>query len=89
MHFWKQYESLSPANSSASIGDRRILPPQNQRRVSPEIRPQALRDRIRTVAVSPGASIASVALESDFADQAHLQRAFKRHVAATPGQYRG
>jgi AraC-like DNA-binding protein len=35
-----------------------------------------------------GRSIAAVALESGFADQAHLQRAFKRFVAATPGQYR-
>ncbi|MBB3221137.1 AraC family transcriptional regulator [Pseudoduganella umbonata] len=35
-----------------------------------------------------GRPIADVALEAGFADQAHLQRAFKRHVAATPGQYR-
>lgn len=35
-----------------------------------------------------GASIAEVALASGFADQAHLQRAFKQHLAATPGQYR-
>lgn len=35
-----------------------------------------------------GLPIADVALEAGFADQAHLQRAFKRHVAATPGQYR-
>ena len=35
-----------------------------------------------------GAPIADVALAAGFADQAHLQRAFKLHVAATPGQYR-
>lgn len=35
-----------------------------------------------------GALIAEVALEAGFADQAHLQRAFKRHLAATPGHYR-
>ncbi len=35
-----------------------------------------------------GAAIAQVAHEVGFADQAHFQRAFKRHVAATPGQYR-
>ena len=35
-----------------------------------------------------GRPIADVALAAGFADQAHLQRAFKRHVAATPGQYR-
>lgn len=35
-----------------------------------------------------GHSIADVALAAGFADQAHLQRAFKQHVAATPGQYR-
>ncbi|HEX8956369.1 MAG TPA: AraC family transcriptional regulator [Burkholderiaceae bacterium] len=35
-----------------------------------------------------GAAIADVAQEVGFADQAHFQRAFKRHVAATPGQYR-
>ncbi|MEG1041327.1 MAG: AraC family transcriptional regulator [Pseudomonas sp.] len=35
-----------------------------------------------------GGLIAEVALESGFADQAHLQRAFKRHLAATPGHYR-
>lgn len=35
-----------------------------------------------------GEPIADVALAAGFADQAHLQRAFKLHVAATPGQYR-
>jgi AraC-like DNA-binding protein len=35
-----------------------------------------------------GRLIADVALEAGFADQAHLQRTFKRLVAATPGQYR-
>lgn len=35
-----------------------------------------------------GHPIANVALDAGFADQAHLQRAFKLHVAATPGQYR-
>jgi AraC-like DNA-binding protein len=36
-----------------------------------------------------GRLIADVALDAGFADQAHLQRTFKRLVAATPGQYRG
>ena len=36
-----------------------------------------------------GKLIADVALEAGFADQAHFQRAFKQHLAATPGQYRG
>ncbi|WP_296659968.1 AraC family transcriptional regulator [Paraburkholderia sp.] len=36
-----------------------------------------------------GHAIADVALEAGFADQAHLQRAFRQFVAATPGQYRG
>ncbi|RDK03979.1 AraC family transcriptional regulator [Paraburkholderia lacunae] len=35
-----------------------------------------------------GRLIAEVALDAGFADQAHLQRTFKRLVAATPGQYR-
>jgi len=35
-----------------------------------------------------GASIAEVALDAGFADQAHFQRTFKRVVAATPNQYR-
>ena len=35
-----------------------------------------------------GEPIADVALAAGFADQAHLQRAFKLQVAATPGQYR-
>lgn len=35
-----------------------------------------------------GQPIAEVALELGFADQAHLQRMFKRIVATTPGQYR-
>jgi AraC-like DNA-binding protein len=35
-----------------------------------------------------GRVIADVALDAGFADQAHLQRTFKRLVAATPGQYR-
>ncbi|MDC8772622.1 AraC family transcriptional regulator [Roseateles albus] len=33
-------------------------------------------------------AIVDIAIEAGFADQAHLQRAFKRVVAATPGQYR-
>ncbi|HSD36858.1 MAG TPA: AraC family transcriptional regulator [Rhodocyclaceae bacterium] len=35
-----------------------------------------------------GMPIASVAAAAGFADQAHFNRAFKRLVAATPGQYR-
>lgn len=34
-----------------------------------------------------GRPIADVALAAGFADQAHFQRQFKRHVAATPRQY--
>ncbi|MHC8306052.1 helix-turn-helix domain-containing protein [Pseudomonas sp. PB3P13] len=34
-----------------------------------------------------GRLIADVALEAGFADQAHFQRVFKQHLAATPGQY--
>jgi AraC-like DNA-binding protein len=36
-----------------------------------------------------GRAIADVAVEAGFSDQAHLQRAFRQFVAATPGQYRG
>ena len=36
-----------------------------------------------------GRAIAEVAVEAGFADQAHLQRAFRKFVAATPGQYKG
>lgn len=36
-----------------------------------------------------GETIADVAASVGFADQAHLQRLFKRALAATPGQYRG
>lgn len=36
-----------------------------------------------------GRAIAEVAAEAGFADQAHLQRAFRQFVAAPPGQYRG
>jgi AraC-like DNA-binding protein len=35
-----------------------------------------------------GRLIADIALETGFADQAHFQRVFKKHLAATPGQYR-
>ncbi|WP_077046571.1 AraC family transcriptional regulator [Pseudomonas sp. KK4] len=45
---------------------------------------QFARDQLRN-----GRLIADVALEAGFADQAHFQRAFKQHLAATPGQYRG
>ncbi|WP_460125557.1 helix-turn-helix transcriptional regulator [Pseudomonas sp. S2_C03] len=44
---------------------------------------QFARERLRS-----GRLIADVALEAGFADQAHFQRAFKQHLAATPGQYR-
>ncbi|MBA1272412.1 helix-turn-helix transcriptional regulator [Stutzerimonas azotifigens] len=39
-------------------------------------------------ALREGRSLSDVALEAGFADQAHFQRTFKRHLAATPGQYR-
>lgn len=45
---------------------------------------QFAQDQLRS-----GKLIADVALEAGFADQAHFQRAFKQHLAATPGQYRG
>ncbi len=45
---------------------------------------QFARDQLRN-----GKLIADVAQEAGFADQAHFQRAFKQHLAATPGQYRG
>lgn len=35
-----------------------------------------------------GAQIADIAQATGFADQAHFQRAFKKHLAATPGQYK-
>lgn len=35
-----------------------------------------------------GAALAEAALDTGFADQAHLQRAFKAHHAMTPGGYR-
>lgn len=35
-----------------------------------------------------GEAIAAIAQQSGFADQAHFQRVFKKHLAATPGQYR-
>jgi AraC-like DNA-binding protein len=44
---------------------------------------QFARDQLRS-----GKLIADVALEAGFADQAHFQRVFKQHLAATPGQYR-
>ncbi|PRW98817.1 AraC family transcriptional regulator [Pseudomonas fragi] len=36
-----------------------------------------------------GALIADIAQQTGFADQAHFQRVFKKHLAATPGQYKG
>ena len=39
-------------------------------------------------ALRRGQPIADVALALGFADQAHLQRTFKRLVATTPGAYR-
>tara|TARA_Y100001934_G_scaffold282856_1_gene398806 strand:+ start:2115 stop:2969 length:855 start_codon:yes stop_codon:yes gene_type:complete len=38
-------------------------------------------------ALQQGATIADVAYRVGFADQPHFQRAFKKRVAATPGQY--
>jgi AraC-like DNA-binding protein len=35
-----------------------------------------------------GRPLAEVAFAAGFSDQAHMQRSFKKHVAATPGQYR-
>ena len=39
-------------------------------------------------ALKNGCSIAQAALEAGFSDQPHFQRTFKKHVAATPRQYR-
>ncbi|MDP9158563.1 MAG: AraC family transcriptional regulator [Pseudomonadota bacterium] len=41
------------------------------------------------VQLKRGCPIAEVAADAGFADQAHLHRAFRQLVAATPGQYRG
>ena len=41
------------------------------------------------VLLKRGRPIAEVAADAGFADQAHLHRAFRQLVAATPGQYRG
>jgi AraC-like DNA-binding protein len=49
-----------------------------------DCRLQLARDGLRR-----GDGIAEVAAQAGFADQAHLQRLFKRSLAATPGQYRG
>ncbi|VVQ03077.1 HTH-type transcriptional activator RhaS [Pseudomonas fluorescens] len=49
-----------------------------------DCRLQLARDGLRR-----GDGIAEVAAQAGFADQAHLQRLFKRTLAATPGQYRG
>ncbi|WP_295515995.1 AraC family transcriptional regulator [uncultured Pseudomonas sp.] len=46
------------------------------------------RIRLARQRLRQGEELAEVALATGFADQAHLQRTFKRLVAATPGQYR-
>lgn len=46
------------------------------------------RIRLARQRLRQGEALAEVALATGFADQAHLQRTFKRLVAATPGQYR-
>ncbi|EIK94086.1 AraC family transcriptional regulator [Pseudomonas sp. M47T1] len=48
-----------------------------------DCRLQAAREKLRQ-----GHDIAEAALAAGFADQAHLQRVFKRQLAATPGHYR-
>lgn len=45
------------------------------------------RIRVALEGLRQGRAIVDVALEAGFADQAHFQRAFKAHMAATPGQY--
>lgn len=45
------------------------------------------RIRFGREALRRGLPIVEVALEAGFADQAHFQRVFKAHVAATPGQF--
>ena len=44
-------------------------------------------ERVRAL-LEQGMSLADAALQLGFADQSHFQRAFKRRVAATPGEYR-
>ncbi|NMY51950.1 AraC family transcriptional regulator [Pseudomonas sp. WS 5011] len=46
------------------------------------------RVQVAQAGLKRGESIAEVALDAGFADQAHLQRTFKQLLAATPGQYR-
>lgn len=72
--------SLSPSYLIRSFEQRYHLTPHAyliNRRV------QHAREQLRQ-----GRLIADIAHESGFADQAHLQRVFKKHLAATPGQYR-
>lgn len=47
------------------------------------------RVQIAQHALKQGETIANVAYETGFSDQAHFQRVFKQRVAATPAQYRG
>lgn len=55
-----------------------------------------LGDYVRTLRVEWAATrlassadpLATIAIESGFADQSHFSRAFKRHIGLTPGQYR-
>lgn len=72
--------SLSPSYLIRSFEQRYHLTPHAyliNRRI------QYAREQLRR-----GRLIADIAQETGFADQAHLQRAFKKHLAATPGQYR-
>lgn len=45
------------------------------------------RVRVGQAGLRQGQPIVDVALDAGFADQAHFQRVFKAHVAATPGQF--
>lgn len=72
--------NLSPAYLIRAFRQRFGLPPHGYLL---DQRVQLARSQLRA-----GRAIAEAAQEAGFADQAHLQRAFKKHLATTPGHYR-
>ncbi|AGW12684.1 AraC family transcriptional regulator [Megalodesulfovibrio gigas] len=80
--------ALTATQAQAGVSPYQLLRGfQRQVGLSPHAWQMQRRLELAKTLLAQGLPPAQVALETGFSDQSHFHRVFKRHVAATPGQY--